>query len=175
MRRLTLAIGFLSLLSLSAAGQAVHTQTAPAPKAPGEVLSPIDAWMKCSECTEQDLQDVVKLGESAVPALGLLLRDGPPAASRQAMQNLLLAQFRNLKEFEKSHPQSKVSVTEQMFVNIYMDNYVARFQVRAAAALSRIGGPAAQSLLEEAQNASVRRDVQQAVRRELDGMNARKK
>jgi len=173
--RVSLALAVLGLSAWPSSAQAARDQVASTRKPTAEASSPIDAWMKCTECTEQDLNAVVKLGPSAVPRLGQILRDGPPASARQAMQNRLLADYRNLKEFEKSHPQSKVPVTEQEYVKTYMDNFDVRYRVRSATALSRIGGAEARTYLEEAQRAPLRADVKRAVGEELERTSGSKR
>jgi len=175
MLRFILAVGLLSTWPSFAVGQLpAASRASSAQRQPIDVTAPIDSWMKCSECTERELNAVVKLGPLAVPVLGQILRDGPPAQSSQAMRNLLLANYSRLKEFEKSHPKPKVPANEQEFVKIYMDNFDARNRVRAARALSRIGGSDARTFLEEAQRAPLRDDVRQAIRHELELINTPK-
>jgi hypothetical protein len=78
--------------------------------------------------------------------------------------------YRELKEYERTHPQVKVPGSEEQYIASYMDNYAALYRVRAATALGTIGGADARRALEEASRVAVRKDVREAVKASLKKM-----
>lgn len=128
----------------------------------------IVTYLECEECEEGELEAVVKLGQSAVPTLTATLREGPGPANRELVRRQLQDTYKKLKEYERTHPNSKVSQSEEEYVKTYSENYVALYQSRAATALGAIGGPDARKALEEASQASVRDDVKAAIKAALD-------
>jgi len=114
------------------------------------------------------LESVVKLGAAAVPTLTASLREGPSAASRELYRRNLAATYKELKEYERTHPTAKVAQSEEEYVKTYMENYVALYQLRSAKALGEIGGPEARKALEEASRQQLREDVQAAVKSSMD-------
>lgn len=187
MKRMALAL-VLSLVCLLAPGcrkpeQGQGQGPTPTPAGPGGVdpsrLTPeqkaearrtIVAWLECEECTEGQLEAVVKLGAAAVPSLAASLREGPSQANREVLRRNLAATYRELKEYERTHPEAKVTLSEEEYVRTYMENYVALHQTRSAKALGAIGGPEARRALEEASRAQLRDDVKNAVQASLDKM-----
>jgi len=160
-------------------GQATPTPTPAAggvdinrmtPEQKAEARRAIVAWLECEECTEGQLEAVVKLGAAAVPSLAASLREGPSPANREVLRRNLIANYRELKEYERSHPEARVAMTEEEYLRTYMENYVALHQTRAAKALGAIGGPEARRALEEATRGQLREDVMSAVRASLDKM-----
>jgi HEAT repeat protein len=153
-------------------------QTAPPAPTPesrkaSEMRRSIDALMECDDCKESQEQAVQKLGPAAVPVLATLLREGPSPEKRELVRRHLLQAYQDLKDYEKEHPQAKVPMTEQEYVRTYLENYTARYQVRAAYALARIGGPQARTALDEALRSPLRDDVKVALRNAIEQIGKR--
>jgi hypothetical protein len=125
-------------------------------------------YLECEECTHGELNAVVKLGPVAVPTLAATLREGPSPANLEVLRRRLTASYRELKEYERTHPKAKMPGSEEQFVKTYTDNYVAVNQARAAAALGTIGGSEARRALEEASRTSLRDDVKAVVKSSLE-------
>lgn len=123
----------------------------------------IVAWLECEECTNSELDAVVKLGENAVASLSATLQQGPAPANREQLRRHLTVTYRDLKNYEITHPEAKVEMSETEYLNTYLENYVALYQSRAAEALGAIGTTAAKRALEEALQKSLRDDVKTAV------------
>src|SRR5688572_13230850 len=73
----------------------------------------IMTYLECEECEQGELEAVVKLGQTAVPTLSATLRDGPSDANRELLRRQLSDTYKRLKEYEKTHPDSKVSQSEE--------------------------------------------------------------
>lgn len=106
-----------------------------------------------------------------MPPLAATLHQGPSQANLEILRRQLTASYRELKEYERTHPEVKVPGSEEKFVKTYMDNSVALYQVRAALALGAIGGPNARRALEEASRKTLRKDVQETIKASLAKMN----
>ena len=124
-----------------------------------EARRAIITWLECEECNQGELRAVVRLGPTVVPTLAATLKEGPSQASLEFFRRYLIATYRSLKKFESTHHQSNVLLTETDYVNQYLDNYLALYQIRAAEALAAIGGPAAKTALKEAMQLPLRPDV----------------
>ena len=125
-------------------------------------------YMECEECDDGELQAVVKLGALAIPTLAASLREGPSPSQIEMLRRNLIRTYRELKAYELTHPDAVVPGTEEQYVKTYLSNYVALYQVRAATALGKIGGPEARRALQEASVAPVRDDVRNVVKANLD-------
>ena len=123
----------------------------------------IVGWFECEECREGQLEAVVKLGEKAVPTLIATLRNGPPPANREALRRSLSSTYQQLIAHSEKNPQAKVPMSEQEYIDLYIENYVARYQSRSGKALAAIGGADAKRALEEALKAPIRDDVREAI------------
>jgi hypothetical protein len=128
-------------------------------------------YFECEECTAGEAEAVVKLGRDALPTLAATLVEGPPQTKLEVYRRQLTARYRELKEYEQTHPGAKAPGTEDRFVKAYLDSYVALYQVRAAAALGAIGGPESRRALEEAFQKPLRADVSKALKAALEKMN----
>jgi hypothetical protein len=124
-------------------------------------------YLECDECEEGELEAVVKQGPAVVSSLVATLLEGPSRANLETLRRQLITNYRELKEYERTHPDSKVPGTEEQYVKTFTENYIALYRVRAATALGAIGGPEARRALEEASRKSLRTDVQAAVNASL--------
>lgn len=127
-------------------------------------------YLECEECNAIEVEAVVKLGQVAVPTLVATLSKGPPRTNLEVYRRHLTARYRELKEYERTHPEVRLPTTEEQYVETYMDNYVALYRVRAATALGAIGGTEARRGLEEAWRMPLRKDVREAVNASLEKM-----
>lgn len=134
------------------------------PQQAAEARRTIVTWLECEECTEGELEAVVKLGPVVVPSLVAILREGPSRASRESLRRHLISTYEKLKQYERTHPEAKVPMSEEEYVKTYMDNYMALYQIRAAKALAAVRGPAAKQALKEALRKPLRDDVKAVVR-----------
>ena len=130
----------------------------------------IVAWLECEECESGELEAVVRLGNTAVPTLVATLRGGPSPASRERLRRHLVSTYGRLRKEGETHREMRVAQSEEAYVKTYMDNYVALYQVRSAQALAAIGGDEARRALETASQASLRKDVADAVKESLGKM-----
>ncbi|HEX7175579.1 MAG TPA: hypothetical protein VF240_10005 [Pyrinomonadaceae bacterium] len=144
------------------------TPSHPSPEQAAQARRAIVNYFECEECEAGEIEAVVKLGQVAVPTLAATLLEGPSQANLELLRRHLTASYRELREYERTHPKAKVPGSEEQFVKTYMDNYVVLYQTRAATALGAIGGPEARRALEEASRKPLRGDVQAAVKASLE-------
>jgi len=131
----------------------------------------IISWLECEECTDGELQAVVRLGDVVVPSLTTILRDGPSPSRREIARRSLVDAYRQLRAYGETHPEASITMSEDEYVEMYLGNYVANYQTRAATALAAIGGDRAKQALEAAMTAPSREDVRQVVAKSLEEMN----
>jgi hypothetical protein len=106
-------------------------------------------WLLCEECNEGELDSVVALGGRVVKVLGEAL-EGPPASGRENIRLQAGGMFARI---------PSPLVTQGVYIQHFVDNYVATYQSRAAMALALIPTPAAHQLLLNAiRNDSAYRD-----------------
>ena len=127
--------------------------------------APVYAWILCEECDRGERARVVALGDTAVPLLRTLLVDGAPADRKQRMQEYL-APLRNPGQGRR--PASPVILAS------VLSNYDLLYRVKAASALSAIGGANALRALcdargRSASNPPVRRAIDTALARRPGG------
>jgi hypothetical protein len=149
----------IALMASSCAVPTTPTPVMPSSERAVEIRSTVVAWLDCEECSDGELSAVVKLGDAAVPSLAASLRDGLAPARREQLRRHLEESYTRLPD------RSRASM--DVYVQRYTDNMVALHQVRAATALSIIGGPAARRALEDAQAGAYRDDVKQSIKAAL--------
>lgn len=135
------------------------TPVMPPPEKAVEIRTTVLAWLDCEECSEGELAAVVKLGDAAVPSLVASLRGGLAPARREQLRRHLEESYAQL--------QNRSQASAEAYVQRYTENLVALHRVRAASALSIIGGPAARQALEDAQAEPYRDDVKQSIKAAL--------
>jgi hypothetical protein len=128
------------------------------------VRQAVVAWLECEECTDGELDTVVRLGELAVPTLGAALERGPSPASLEKYQIHLESTYRKMVEYSRTHSELKLEQSEDDYVKMYLENYRANYAVRSAQALRKAGGREAARYLDAASKRAVREDVDVAVR-----------
>jgi hypothetical protein len=134
------------------------------------VRQAVVAWLECEECTEGQLEGVLKQGPLAVPSLAAALERGPSPASLEKVRRHLEQSHRNLVEYSRTHDEVKVELNEEEYVKLYLENYRANYGIRAAQALGKIGGDAARKSLEAASKLSLREDVKKVVAESAKGL-----
>jgi hypothetical protein len=103
---------------------------------PEEELT-VRRWLLCDECLEGELDSVVVKGNGVVGRLADALK-GPPQRGRRNVELQARAMYAR-------GPQ--VAISQQKFVEHYLDNYEAVYQSRGAVALGRIPTPEAHAAL----------------------------
>jgi hypothetical protein len=162
----TLLLGVVCLLALTTCSRSCD----PAARATDARRSMV-AYFECGECNDGQLQRVASLGDYAVPSLSATLKNGPSNASNERMRLHLVEQHRRIVEYRRTHSGPARAPTpddEPQFVRQFLDNYKARYQIRAATALAAIGTPDARKALEESlQGDRLRSDVRDVVNEAL--------
>ena len=169
-----LALILAHCLLTSACARSCERQSGLKPEQAAEARRTVVAWLECEECDEKELEAVVKLGPIIIPSLIAALRQGPSPANREVYRRHLVKTYRDLKSYQKTHPESKVTIQEEEYVKTYLDNYQALYQVHAATALGAIGGANTRKALEEALRSPLRDDVRKVVNDSLEKLKDRK-
>lgn len=130
------------------------------------------AWLECEECDGNELPNVVTLKRDALPMLIPTLNEGPSPAKREVFLAGLEMNFDKLVEYSKTHPESMIKMNKEEYLNTYLQNYVAKYQSRAAIALAEIGGKEAKAALKRSLRLNLRDDVKTVVRESLKKMKS---
>lgn len=125
---------------------------------------PVLAWLDCVECADE-LKAVAALGDSVVPDLRSVLLDGPSIDRQEQQRQHADAAWKAMKEYEREHPDRRVTSTEQEYVAVQLRKYVNVNRIRSAQALGAIGTDAAKRALREAQQ---RQDLTPDLARTID-------
>ena len=137
------------------------------PPPPIEAEAAVRAFSGCDECTNGELQAVVKLGASTAPILARTLLNGPTKERLEAHRQFLLKRYAVLKESEKTHKNAVVPQSQDEFVQRYVEKYDSLQRKRSARALEAIGGADARLALEQSIKLPLRPDVLEAVKESL--------
>jgi hypothetical protein len=132
-----------------------------------ELLPQISAWLHCDECIDGERAAVRALGERAVPQLARALLEGPPADRRDVIRQQAIS----------AHSKAGVAnLSASQYSAQLVDNFVARYQERAAVSLADIATPQARSALDQAlqppRSAQYRADVLRKIRLARATINA---
>ena len=131
--------------------------------------SRVYAWILCEECDRGERARVVALGDAVVPLLESLLRNGPSAERTQQMKSYLAP-------LARAGP-GRGPVSPTVLASILSD-YELLYRVKAASALSGIGGAKALHALcdargQSAPNPAVKRAIDTALARRQGGGTCR--
>ena len=167
MKFVKLLLATLAILSCGVSTQAATTLS---PAKSLEVRKAVIAWVECEECTDGELDRLLKYGELAVPTLGAMLERGPSPANLERYRLHLENSYRQLAEYARTHPEAKLNPSPEAYVEQYLENYRALYAVRSAQALSKVGGEAARRYLEAAGKRRMRADVSLAIQESLKAL-----
>lgn len=157
-------LGFLTVLSAFAGTVACRSMGDRMTSAQKEGLRrDVLAWLECEECDQNELQLVLEHGADAVPTLGAVLEGGPSPANRERLRRHLEGTWDELQAYGRTHPEARIDLARDAYVAMYMENYVALYQSRAAHALGSIGSSEALRILKEFDASRVRPDVQRVL------------
>ena len=121
--------------------------------------SALIAWFECIECSNGELEAVLKFGNLVESALITTLQTGPSPAKRAEIEQ-------TLREQHRSSPSQTISADR--YVKLFSEDIDAGYRVRAAIALGRLRTPGAlDALRTEANNGAQREDVREAARQAL--------
>jgi hypothetical protein len=140
-----------------------------------EQLTPADeakvfTLMECEECVSGEMDSVVAIGRRIVPLLVGLLRDGPPGERHNLARQHLTSAWHRAREYGLVHGYADSVPSESLYVQTYLDNYVATYQARSAKALGRLGGAEAREALLRSLIAPMRPGVVAEVQYALDSL-----
>src|SRR5688572_19161920 len=117
------------------------------------------AWFECIECTDFELERVVKHGSLVEGALTSTLKDGPSPARRAQIEE-------QLRENHRSSPSQRIS--EDRYVELFSESIAVGYRARAAIALGRLRTPSALAALRAAvDNTDQPEAVREAARQAL--------
>jgi hypothetical protein len=159
----------LAAVALSTLGASTFAAPELTPEQSIEVRKAVVTWLECEECTEGELERLLRYGEAAVPTLAAVLERGPSPASVEKYRLHLESSYRALIEYSRTHDEVKIDQSEEEYVKQYLENYQANYAVRSAQALAKLGGPDARRVLEAASKRKMREDVNVVV---LESMKA---
>ena len=156
-----------ALLVLGASTQAATELT---PEQSLELRKAVITWLECEECTDGELERLLKYGEAAVPTLAAVLDRGASPASLEKYRLHLESSYRNLVEYSRTHDEVKIEQGEDEYVKQYLENYQAHYAVRSAQALAKLGGAGARRSLEAASQRKMREDVNRVIQDSLKAL-----
>jgi hypothetical protein len=125
------------------------------------VVPTVVAWLDCDPCEQGELGNVVEAGVLAVPILEAALRQGPTAATVEALRHHLVGAFFKLERTRAAIEGGAPARGLESFVEGYLAAHDVRIRLRAVAALERIEGKDAAAALRAA---GVDRELPGAVR-----------
>ena len=141
------AIVPLTFLCLILAGCGTGGSSGQPPISDAEIDSIVRAWLLCEECYDDELREVVGLGEQAIPRLAEALEG--PRPDREANVRLQLQEsYDQLEKYvarrvdtPSGQPIDTLTLNRDEYTKHFVDNYVAVYQSRAAIALGEIDSP----------------------------------
>jgi hypothetical protein len=125
------------------------------------------AWFECDECSAGELASVTKFGQAVVPLLSEAVIGGTSVAAEQPLRQSLEERWEALHQYSQTHPFSTLPGTKEEFVNASLAKFRAQYQVRAGAALAKIGGKTGQKALIEALKQPLPPYVEKSLRNSL--------
>lgn len=123
-------------------------------------------WLESDDFDPGRLEPLTRHGQRVVPSLIAALERGPSSAKREVVRRSLEADYDGLAERARSD-QARRLRSKSQFIEHYQANFDALYRIRAAQALSAIGGPSARRALEGSLEKATRDDVRTAIRQAL--------
>lgn len=133
-----------------------------------KAVETLTRWFECADCGQSGLRAVTRYGQSVVPSLIATLNAGLSPASRELLRRLVDSRYDELVDQAQKRPDMKMASSKEEFIARYLDGYDAQYRIRAAQALSAIGGTNARSALETNLGKAERADVRTAIQRSLN-------
>jgi len=127
----------------------------------------LEAWLTCEECTNGELETIVRAGQSMVSPLAEALRAGPTQDTLDGTRRRLTGAYQSMVEYAKTHPDAPVPMSEREYVDRHLENFIVMYQSHAATGLGAIGGAAAKDELTKASALPLRQPVLTVVRETL--------
>lgn len=112
--------------------------------------SAVLSFLECIECVDGELMAVEAMGDSALPLLGQLLIDGPPADRADRLRSHLDSQYLLLRDDLAQSGESEETPDRDAYLKVALDNNQATYRSRAAFALGRLRSADARRLLDSA-------------------------
>ena len=128
------------------------------PELPDPARETVVAWLECDDCTDGELSAVVAAGSSALATLREALLNGPSRAREEEERAHLIATYERLIEYQRIEGDISLPDRDQ-YIEMYIQNLVARYRIRAAIAMEAVGGSSAVETLQEVPLESLRDDV----------------
>jgi hypothetical protein len=127
------------------------------------------AWFECEECTEGELEKVLRYEDIVVPNLAAALQGGLSPSKREEARLHLRETYRALTRYAKESEDGPVPMSEQRYLDVYLENFDSLYRLRAATALGRIATPAAKDALRRSlELANLRADVRRTIEGNLN-------
>lgn len=161
----------LAAVALSMLGSSTFAATELGPEQSLEVRKAVVTWLECEECTDGELERLLRYGEYAVPMLGAVLERGPSPATLEKYRLHLESSYRNLIEYSRTHDEVKIDQSEEEYVKQYLENYQAHYAVRSAQALAKLGGVEARRILDAAGKRKTREDVSLVIQESVKALS----
>lgn len=117
---------------------------------PEDARLAITNWIRCTECADGELDRLIKFDQVIVPHLSTMLAGGPAQSARERVQRLNIVTYERLNAYAKNNRHSRLSMDKEVFLKMYLDNFVFHYRSRAMYALAAIGGERAEQALAKA-------------------------
>jgi hypothetical protein len=129
-------------------------------------------WLECDDCTDGEIDAVLKLGKVAVPSFIAILRDGPSPVKLEAYRSKLVENYKTTSAYLASSSSPKpMPMTIEEYLDNYIRNYIVRFKTRAIVALRELGGIDARNAVQSAVTGKHPDSVKEAAKRALAQMD----
>ncbi len=130
-------------------------------------------WLECIECENDELENLLELGDSIVPTLRTVLKHGPSPARLESVREHLVAGQKYVQQYGETHTLYSNRFDATKHVSEYLENFKILYQVRAAIALRHLDEELVTSALESASMVSLPNDVIEAIERPLTEIHSK--
>jgi hypothetical protein len=128
-----------------------------------DAIRALSTWFECEECHVNQLAAVTRYGHFIVPSLAATLSGGLSPATRELLRRRLDDRYSQLTEQGKKNPKLAITARREEFVARHLDDFDAKYRIRAAQALTVIGGREARAALEAGLGKTERGDVRAVI------------
>jgi len=158
------------LAALAAATNVLGQPIGPSAEQSAQATRALATWLESDDFEPHQLAAVIQYGQLVVPSLVAVLERGPSPAKREVVRRSLQTQYQALAQRASVEPARPRLRGESEFMRHYMANFETRYRIRAAQALSAIGGPSARKALEDALPKVTRESLRIAIRQALENI-----